>query len=223
MSKRQRRAQEFKSQRSFAWISFFQDLVSSAYVLLEKASAERSMSEYKSQGGHYSIHAAGSIVLVTTAFDQWLNECCLSLDVAYPGLRNAAPDLDTVQKYVTLCTIISPGTTVETLDLQMAWDVRNEIVHFLPRTTSAGDTWPSWLVELERRGLVQSRKLPHRSGDANDLPSKLHSYKLCYWIWQIMAASIEQVLELFPEDRSVHRESIGWALPVFQVYVNAPA
>ena len=218
MPKRSTRAKEFKGRGNFAFISFHQDNLSSALLLLQQASLERAKSQYKEQGGHYSVHAPASIVLVSTAFDQWLNESCLVLDVRYSGLRDAASDMDTIARYYYMCEAFSDAPVTKSEDLQMVWDVRNEIIHLLPRTTASGDSWPSWLAPLEARGLVQSARLPGRAGDANDLGTKLHSYRLCYWVWETLTSAIETLLARFPDDMQIERSTIDWSLPLFARY-----
>ncbi len=222
MGKRREREKQFTTSSTFAIFSFSQDLVTSAFLLLRAAYAEGIEEGNKESGGHYSIHAPASIVLICTAFDQWLNQSALMLDVRYEGLRESAAKMSTLKKYYQFAELVSGQSLEKDRELEMAWDVRNEIVHWLPRLASSPSNWPNWLDELQDRGLVLKSELPEH-GDATDLASKLHSYLLARWVWEIIANSVKRLLDLFPEEDEIEKGMIDWSAPAFEIFKQLPS
>jgi hypothetical protein len=214
MAKRREREKQFTSSSSFAIFSFAQDLVTSAFLLLRAAFSEGVEKSIKESCGHYSVHAPASIVLICTAFDQWLNQSALTLDVRYKGLRESAAKMSTLNKYHRFTELVSGHSLEKDRELDMAWDVRNEIVHWLPRLASSPSNWPTWLEELQDRGLVLKSELPGH-GDATDLASKLHSYLLARWVLQTIANSVERLLDLFTEEDEIEKGMIDWTASAF--------
>ena len=160
-------------------------------------------------------------MLISTAFDQWLNESALTLDVRYKGLREIAARHDTILKYQKFAELISGKDFVISQDLRMAWDVRNEIVHWLPRKAADGTNWPEWLTTLQERGLVLSTLLPD-GGDATDLATKFHSYSLALWVWRVFASAADEFLAQFPSEDEVERGIIEWSVKGFRSYERLP-
>ncbi len=222
MGKRKAREEQFTSSSSFAIFSFAQDLVTSSFFLLQAAYFEGDKNDDRQPGGHYSIHAPASIVLICTAFDQWLNQSALTLDVRYKGQRESAAKMSTLNKYHHFAELISGQSLEKDRELEMAWDVRNEIVHWLPRLASSPSNWPTWLKDLQNRGLVFKSELPGH-GDATDLSTKLHSYLLARWVWQTISNSIERLLDLFPEEDEIEKSMIDWTATAFGIYKQLPS
>lgn len=221
MGNRKVRKEEFSGSSSFAIFSFSQDLITSSFNLLQMACKEKKEGERSKPGGHYTINGPASIVLICTAFDQWLNQSALTLDGHYSGFREAAAEKSTVNKYYYFTEAISGSGINRDLDLQMAWDVRNEIVHWLPRKASSGCNWPEWLGSLQKRGLVLSSELPE-VGDATDLATKLHSYRLARWVWQAISIAVENLLGLFPDEDQIYRSEIEWLTHGFFLFRQLP-
>jgi len=221
LGKRRKREQQFTSNVTFAIFTFAQDLINSAFVLLQCAFNERKNQETGIPGGHYSIHAPSSIVLICTAFDQWLNQSALTLDVRYEGLRTIAAKHDTIIKYKKFGEIISGNPFNISDDLQMAWDVRNEIVHWLPRKAAEGSNWPEWLSELQDRGLVLSSRVPS-GDDLTDLATKLHSYSLARWVWKTLAIAGDELLAQFADEDEIERNTIDWSVEGLHLYQQLP-
>lgn len=172
-------------------------------------------------GGHYSIHGPSSILLICTAFDQWLNQSALTLDVRYKGLRDIAVKHDTITKYKKLGEAIGQKEISVPEDLQMAWDVRNAIVHWLPRKTSEESNWPAWLSKLQDRGIVLSSILPN-GVEATDLSTKFHSYLLARWVWKTLGDAVKELLNQFPDGDEIERRTIDWSVAGFNLYQQLP-
>jgi len=221
VSKRKERRQQFTTRATFAIFSFAQDLINSAFVLLQLASNERKGTHVEKAGGHYSIHAPGSIVLICTAFDQWLNQSALTLDVRYPGLVAIAADHDTITKYQKFGQTIAASDFEVPSDLRVVWDVRNEIVHWLPRKAAEVSNWPEWLSALQERGLVLATVLPDGT-DATDLATKFHSYSLARWVWQALYQAATALLAQFPEGDEIERGTMEMSVEGFRAFEHLP-
>jgi hypothetical protein len=202
---RQRRAQDFQARRTLFAFSISQDLCNDAFQLLARARSERPEPYEPEDGGHYAESGPSSILLVTTAFDQWLNNIAFALSVRFPQLRDFAARLPTAAKHAAYITTISERTTEENRNLRMAFHVRDEIVHWLPRTDDQGSYWPEWLAELMDKGLVLHATPPHTTIDGVDLTGKLHSYRLALWVWRTLDTASRELLAAFSEDDRVLR------------------
>jgi hypothetical protein len=168
---------------SIAW-----DLTRSASSLLALALHERRGGVFKTSTNHATHHRVGAIVLVLTAFDAWLNET-LSLSTWHGGedLKKDVPRDPAYAKYERLAQASSIALPNEaTRDLKLLGNVRNELVHHLPRPASGEGNVPSSLLELHRRDLFVATG---RSGDFH-FSQKLGSYKLAYWSFQTVETAV---------------------------------
>jgi len=218
MGKRKVRASEFLTPKTMATISFCPDMAQAAALLLVHARDDARPNAPEEPGGHWSAYAPASIVLVCTALDQWLNESLFSLDIRFPRIKEIAASHDTIPKYYEIIRRVAGVEPAANSDLEMAWDVRNEIVHWLPRKASTTTAWPSWLSDLEARGLVLKATLPPTGEDAVDLASKLHSYALARWAWMAIETAVANLLASFPTEYEFERNHVAWTAETFSLY-----
>jgi hypothetical protein len=201
-----------------ATFSFCPDMARAAALLLVHARDDASPNMPEEPGGHWSAYAPASIVLICTALDQWLNESVFSLDIRFSGIKEIAASLDTIPKYYEIIRRVAGVEQTVDTDLEMAWDVRNEIVHWLPRKASSTTTWPSWLGDLEARGLLLTAILPPGGEDAVDLASKLHSYALARWVWMTIETAVATLLASFPAEYEFERDHLAWTAESFSLF-----
>ncbi len=221
MGKRATRTLEFLNRGSMVTISTCTDTVTSAVLLLDHARREIPSGVQYQDGGHYAAHGPAAIVLICTAFDQWLNESCFSLHGPFQGLLKIAAAASTVDKYYSLGAVVHGKPLRKNADLEAAYDVRNEIVHLLPRQVNHGATWPAWLRRLERNHLVLAAP-PPVPASATPLTTKLHSYKLARWTFEVMAQASEDLLAAFPPTCTFERDLISWTAQAFTAARQLP-
>lgn len=138
--KRSQRHKQFITSGAGVYVSLSGDLCGSALSLLESALRDRQRN-MRYHDNHYTSHAVGSIVLLATAFDAWLNESILHLshrgqdeDTPFTreDLRRIA-DNDVGAKYREILRRVVNAKVPKQGDLHLLMLVRHEIVHFLPR------------------------------------------------------------------------------------------
>jgi hypothetical protein len=191
-SKLARKTEEFVNKPLGGTSSMSYALAISARSMLELALDDRRPRVYRLAATHFTASAIGAITLVVAAFDAFLNEACDMSSATVAGIRSIAARSPTVDKYLSLLRAASPDVVFDTGDLEMLVDVRNEIVHYLPRPT------PTLIERLEARGLLMST--PRAPGW--DMGQKLPSYALAYWAFETVEAAVAKLVEVTPEDRS---------------------
>ncbi len=140
---------------------------------------------------HHSPHAIGSIVLLVSGLEAWLNEAISTLSIWDYDLRPLAFEPIEV-KYYRLPKQFSGSTIPPRTELDLVNELRHELVHYLPRTITEEGNVPSWFVELHRRRLF----LTSQHGDIDFvLGQKLASYRLAYWAWESVAGAVADLLE----------------------------
>lgn len=173
---------------NFAFISFYPDLVSSAWTLLHRALLDRHQFAKNSQT-HGSAHGPGAIVLQVTGFDVWMGELLATMFLSYDEARRQL-DRPIIEKFRFLYEKNHPGEQLppESQDLQIAVQVRDEIVHHFIRPNPK--LVPDWLVPLQERGLLITST--HADVDFS-FSAKLGSYALAYWVFEVIEACVRTI------------------------------
>lgn len=155
-------------------------LCRSSVALLELALRDRRGGVYRTLGNHASEHAPGAIVTIMNAFDAWLVECLSFQALADKAAAEKATE-GTCAKYVALAPATFADAAAIGAELELCVDLRNEIVHHLPRDLdTAGAPVPSWLAMLEQRGLFFGAG----EGTRWFFSQRLNSYALAYWVFR---------------------------------------
>ncbi len=191
--------------------SMSSQLVWGAYMLLGDALEFRHRQEgRKTDSTHYAPAAAGSIVLIVDAFGNWLDESIAQLGFFDKKILPLASE-QPLQKYYKLAEAAGKSLP-NNADLSMAIDLRNEIVHYLPRGLRTEGNVPPWLVELDRRSLL----IPVTDSSAPwSLPDKVSSYALAYWTWEVVDTALQHFLDAIGRQKSI---SLGGAVENFSLY-----
>lgn len=172
-------------------------LIRTAFSDLELSLRDRCEQVFRSEDNHYSFHTPGSIVLLVTGFDSLLNEL-----IAHYGQglkRIADQSFDT--KYYAIPKRFTGKKLTRNGDLSLLGDVRDEIVHHLPRPINEPDAVPSWFQPLQQRGLFITH--PNLFGSNFSLGWKIGSYRLCYWAWETILAATTELLKALDKARPV--------------------
>ena len=139
---------------------------------------------------HYSSHAIGSIILLVTGFDAWLNEGIGFLSIVKSDIVDLA-NAPTIEKYYGIIKSLN-GTIAANNDLDLLIKLRDEMVHYLPRispvATGPRKNIPQEFWVLDKRGLFL---IPTSEGVEIAWGAQICSYHLAYWAWETidMAAS----------------------------------
>jgi hypothetical protein len=134
---------------------------------------------------HYSPDALGAIVLVTTALEVSMNEAIAMGAVfgAHVARDQALPP--TCAKFANVASG-SEGFDAAAVELRLLVDLRDEIVHYLPRVErSAAGNVPEWCEVLHERGLF----IEAPGGDFQ-FCQKIPSYALAYWAFGVAYETI---------------------------------
>ena len=97
-------------------------------------------------------------------------------------------DENTVGKYRFLHRAFHSNIDVNVRGLEIAVDVRHEIVHHFPRPDPT--RVPEWFEAFQRSGFLVTSKGP---GDF-DFSQKLESYSLAYWVFASVDANVRALL-----------------------------
>lgn len=175
------RAEQFRDNPTLGSISFMH--AASANTLLAAALNERRAGVYRYANDHATFMAPGAIVLVVTAFDVWLTEALAFTFIGRP--ERVDVHLSTRAKYEAMCQHVRtvPPDTVRS-ELDLAIELRHELVHFLPRTFGA-EAVPDWFDSLEARGLFFGAGEGHRW----DFSQRVGGYRLAYWVFRTVEAA----------------------------------
>lgn len=175
-NKQKIRKQQFEHGTSFDGISYAHS--SGGTTLLAAALAERREDVYRYAQDHASLAAPSAIVIVVTAFDVWLSECIAFMKFGRPDVTDAT--LSVCAKYDAVCRhlgLTSPSAV--RAELELAVDLRHELVHYLPRAFGA-DPAPAWFESLEARGLFFGAGEGHRWR----FSQRLCGFRLAYWAFR---------------------------------------
>jgi len=191
VTKRRERIKQFEDHGSPGGMSFSQELVGSAISLLRIALEQRKQPVSRCHDNHYTSHAPGAIVLAVTAFDVWVREFEVGLeavDSSFPKCKKV--DNPICRRYADLLRNLGESNCPFEADLRSVVDVRDEIVHYLPRTLP-GRTLPAWIDSLDRRGLLI--RSPTNDADFT-LSQKLSSYALAHWACTTLASCVATLI-----------------------------
>jgi hypothetical protein len=184
--------------------SFSHELLASACALLDLSLDERRDLVWREIANHATRHAPGIVILATTALDTWLTEHELTQQVLPGGaaLATPAPLRDRLAKmFLETGKAIDPALNSE---FQLLVDLRDELVHFLPRFKNTR-TVPPLFALLDQRGLFI-----HIDGIADfSFYQKLGSYALGWWALDTVASCIVALLAQTPHDKLLGQDATG--------------
>lgn len=202
---RKAKKDEFMAGRLGPHMSFFQNLTSCAHSELYLSLEDRRRDVVRLKDNHYSIHAVGSVVLLITAFDSFLNEGLSSIGIGTPPIKILElGDKPTTEKYYG--TIEDLGGMIQrNNDLNIIIKLRDEIVHYLPRNVSENGPrryLPQSLWALDKKGLL------FRYPDSKDYEvpfgELVSSYRLAYWVWENIDIAVNELIAAFSSTKFPH-------------------
>lgn len=196
--------------------------------MLEHSLKDRKGNDNPPQNNHQSKHSIGSILLLIAGFESWLNEALVHLSYYDPQFRQKGNNT-AIKKYEDIYNLeISPyfpSENVKKLDaeqklrfneikenLEIVFEVRNEIAHAMPRPTGCQWDVPPHLMALQEKGLLITRGDPKSD---YSLYQKLRSYALCYWCWEIVNSAVSLVIKRLEPD-----QVLAWTAQNFSMYKN---
>lgn len=197
-SRRQARLESFVDPtETVVVIPFSGDLVECAFSQLRLAFDTRlSGRVVVMPDNHYSPHTLGSIVLLVSALESWLNEMVWIMYVEDKSMRKVANE-GIVAKFGALSKEALGDEMLIDPEMRLAVDVRNEIVHCLP-----GRDMPSWLEPLsESRIMIKAQNAINVDFT---LHQKLSSYRLAVWCWYVVTRNVRQLCDALSESTRDH-------------------
>jgi hypothetical protein len=189
---------EFKAGGLGPHMTFSQNLISCAYSELYLSLEERRGGVYRLKDNHYSSHAVGSIVLLVTGFDSFLNEGLSSIGTGplFKSVLELASE-PTIEKYYG--TIQELGGTIQrNNNLDSIIKLRDEIVHYFPRNVSAKGSrryLPQTLYGLDKKGLFF--RFPENEDYEMPFGELVSSYRLAYWVWENIELAVCDFISAF--------------------------
>lgn len=202
---RKLRKEEFLAPRVGGWSSLSGSLADAALTMLRNALADRHGGTARLADNHFSTSALGALVLIVTALDVWITENFDRLEtLGVQGARVAATEGgDAIRiRFVKLATMAGLSVPDDVLaDVGLMAEVRNEIVHHLPRPVPQAPGVPPTLAPLAERRLFASAlytwKLPGSEPSTVDyaFASKLESYALAYWAFRTAESAVEALAD----------------------------
>ena len=196
--------------------SFSSDLLLTANLMLRASLEDRKGNANPPLNNHMSKHVVGSIVLLISGFESWLNEALAHLANYDSSLRQRGGDA-LLKKYANLCRWDGAGSlslaNIETIaqmqsisfeqiikDLALVIEVRHEIVHPMPLSTGTPWNIPENFLPLHRAGILISKGHPN---DDYLFTDKLRSYALAYWCWEVVQSCVSLLVEHLKPDQCV--------------------
>ena len=169
---------------------------------------------------HYTSHAPGTLVLAVTALDCWMTEYVHTV-FAFGREQQRFVFRPLIERFELLhCELGNAPCPPELLsELRMLIDVRDEIVHYLPRSFGDGRQIPSWLDPLEQRGLFI------QGGPPVDflLTQKLASYALAYWACEVARDIAGSLLPIVPRPHGSFDVTLGRQFAAILQGIQPPA
>ena len=204
--------------------TFSSDLLLTAHLMLQASLEDRKGNANPPLNNHMSKHVVGSIVLLISGFESWLNEALAHLANNYDSLLRLRGKDALLKKYQGLCgwdgTGHFPLANIETVaqmrsisfeqiikDLALVIEVRHEIVHPMPLSTGTPWNIPENFLPLHRAGILISKGHPD---DDYLFIDKLRSYALAYWCWEVVQSCVSLLVEHLKPDQYV-----AWTAPNF--------
>ncbi|MCC6650369.1 MAG: hypothetical protein IT348_04380 [Candidatus Eisenbacteria bacterium] len=184
------RREQFLGPTNGGWASLSAEVSECALALLDLAFEDRAKNVFRMVDNHYSPHALGSLVLVTTAFDAWLSEAVACFD---PFCSSGLRALGEQRFDVKLAGLLQDSGAREwhrAGELELLANTRNEVVHYLPRGVNAPGNVPEWLSDLDRLGLLLSTGRSHEF----TFDQRLGSFKLAHWAWELTSSAADTLV-----------------------------
>lgn len=187
----------------WSYTPFYPALLQCAFEELVAALNDRKRGALRDRDDHLTEHAVGSIALLVDGLEAWLNHV-IFLSSSHTEIADGENPREmafgtTKEKYAALSKHIT-GTKMsipQSLDLTI--EVRNQIVHHLPRKRMAGgSSVPSWFDGLESKGLFTTSKRIQPDLSDFGFGQKLQSYSLAYWAWESVDESITKLITPWP-------------------------
>lgn len=213
-SKRAQREAEFLTS-GWPGMSFSQDVISSCDVLLQASLAQRKADVWREPGNHYSHHAPAVVTLIVAAFDAWITEHAFRRNIMdLEGSRQIS-----LKPLFERAKILVGGAPSEIklpilADLRRVIDLRDEIVHWLPRAHGDRPHIPPWFVHFEQEGLLITTR------DQPDFiwAQKLSSYALAHHACAVIDRLVEEIVRRAPDEAFVRDAGAS----NFRFYLAAP-
>jgi hypothetical protein len=201
MSIKKQRIKQFNEFNSGVTMGISLTLLHCAFTELIAAHGYRKQSPRRLKHNHYSPNAVGSIVLLVTALDVWLNEiingmCKLGTD-RYGVMKFS--NVPIIEKYKGIINA-KTGKNLEIDDLNTVVELRNEFVHFLPRVIpgkGSKKNIPPWFYKLRKEGLLLDYPVVN---DETPLGRNLTSYALAYWSWKTVITAVKELVNALGSD-----------------------
>ncbi|MGA2285080.1 MAG: hypothetical protein ABSG55_02260 [Dehalococcoidia bacterium] len=189
MSKRKQRVDQFVTVRPGVKVSLSGDLVECARALLQMALDQRRGEVLRYREDHFSWYAIGSILLLVSALEAWLNEVLSeALFISDRQRLIGLADEPLLAKYYEIPNRVTGVRISPNEELTLLVDVRHEIAHYMPRILPDEGGVPNWLVDLHRRHLF----LGGRDEGRAILSWRFASYRLAYWAWETAEAAVAE-------------------------------
>lgn len=239
---------------SATWLS--PALIESALILLRQAWSEReTCREWEhTPNNHHARHAPGSVILLCTAVEAILNETLFFF--FHKGARGIdgdfqieVPDgedlltLPTFKKYEALLESVAPQAS-PLIDFRLLFEVRDSLVHFLPRYLSCF-SWeleklvrqpniPPWLRHLADQRLLYVGEYGRHHGeslsdcDEYSWGEMFESFRLAYWSWETVDVALFNAASKCSDDgyKGVISEArnrvLGYRSVPEPIYLSAP-
>jgi hypothetical protein len=162
--RRRERLAQFGARTTGSYATLSGSLIYCGLIELDLALEGRKQPVLRTVDNHYTRHALGSIVLLITALEAWLNEVIADLAPMhrsqFPGTQlYDLADKPIEEKYYAFPRLLGAPVPPQP-DLDLVLSVRNEIVHYLPRVLPGEGQVPPWLVDLHRRGVFLTAAPP---------------------------------------------------------------
>ena len=168
---------------------FLLGLVNSARLLLVAASNEG----LPNHGENFlTLNGPAAIVVAVTAFEAFLNDilhlCLRTRTTNQEAFEQLASRDAFIEKFRDIPKLFAGGPELVNSDVVLAQHVRNEIVHFYPR--SVGTTGvPEWLEALREKDLFYRIGSPPQD---LDWTANMGSFQLARWCASTVAGSARQ-------------------------------
>ena len=170
------------------------DLIVSAKQALVRALHDRKSEVVRLATNHYTPSAAATIILVTTALEVSMNEAIAMGSVFGSSVERSSALPPTCTKFANIASGSADFESAAT-ELRLLVDLRDEIVHYLPRTErSAAGNVPHWCQRLQER-----RLFIEAPGSDFQFSQKIPSYALAYWSYDVAYHTIELFVGSLPE------------------------
>ncbi len=213
-----RKLDQFKASTVAVHTPFYPNLVSCAFSELSLSLEDRRDNFGRLKNNHYSRHAVGSIVLLATGFDAFLNEEIMHIGFFDEEVRTLIEERPTYKKYSEIITRLG-GTIQPNKELAVIIKLRDEIVHYLPRNVSeipfdSRRYLPEFFKGLDKKGLFYNPS----DRSAEPFGQMVCSYRLAYWTWENIEFAVNKFVSSFPTTKHPDWFSGSFQHHIFEMY-----